>query len=251
VRITIVYDNTVFGGKVEPDWGFAAVVQTPETTILFDTGTKGTLLMDNLRALGFDPLSIDSVVLSHYHNDHTGGLQSILDVGGRPRVFMPSSFPGRLKTAAADKSDLVPVEKTLEVAPGIFSVIFSRPSGLFRRRMDEQALVATTPEGPVLITGCAHPGIISMVESVSTAPQYHADSEDPDSGRSIALVIGGFHLFKLSRRRVDQIIAEFQSMGVRQVMPAHCTGAGPISWFAEVYGENFISGGVGQTVGEI
>ena len=248
MRITLAYDNTVYEGSVQSDRGFAAVIESDSRTILFDTGTKGTLLMDNLHALGFDPSAIDSVVLSHHHDDHVGGLQSLLDTGARPRVYFPSSFPRRLTKTIADTTEVVPVVDSQEVVPGIFSVVFSRQDGLLRRRFDEQALVAVTTDGIVLVTGCAHPGILFMTEAVRAGLSALGHAKQDHSVHSIALVMGGFHLMRMSRRRFDQVITGFQSLGVQRIMPAHCTGVRQIAWFAETYGDNCVTGGVGQTI---
>ena len=61
-------------------------------TILFDTGGKGELLLSNMAAAGFMPDQIDSVVLSHAHGDHTGGLQDLLEINNEVKVFVPKNW---------------------------------------------------------------------------------------------------------------------------------------------------------------
>jgi len=79
VKIKILYDNTVFQSGLKPDWGFSCLVETPNRTILFDTGSNGSILLENMKKLDIDPLSIDEVFISHPHFDHVGGLSVFLN----------------------------------------------------------------------------------------------------------------------------------------------------------------------------
>ncbi len=76
--ITIVYDNNLPDKRLQTAWGFACVIEGLAETILFDTGGNGKLLLSNMAAAGFNPEQIDSIVLSHIHADHTGGLHAFL-----------------------------------------------------------------------------------------------------------------------------------------------------------------------------
>jgi len=93
VVITVIYDNNSSGKNLKTGWGFACLVQGTEKTILFDTGGDGFLLMKNLQKLTIDPEIIDIVFLSHIHEDHTGGLHSILRVNTEAVVYTLKSFP--------------------------------------------------------------------------------------------------------------------------------------------------------------
>jgi len=123
------------------------------------------------------------------------------------------------------------VSDPVEIVPGMFS------TGEISGAVPEQGLVVRTPEGIVVITGCAHPGIVKMVERSSEI----VDGE-------IALVVGGFHLGNYNTGQIDTIIADFRSMGVRQVTPTHCTGEEQITQIAKAYGEDYIPGGAGQVI---
>jgi 7,8-dihydropterin-6-yl-methyl-4-(beta-D-ribofuranosyl)aminobenzene 5'-phosphate synthase len=74
MKITILYDNTVFQSGLKPDWGFSCLVEAHNRTILFDTGSNGSILLENMKKLDIDPLSIDEVFISHSHFDHISGL---------------------------------------------------------------------------------------------------------------------------------------------------------------------------------
>jgi len=74
LTITIVYDNYQSDQRLSTAWGFSTLIEYGDYSLLFDTGGDGQILMENMRTLGIDPTRIDSVVLSHAHDDHTGGL---------------------------------------------------------------------------------------------------------------------------------------------------------------------------------
>jgi len=181
--------------------------------------------------LGIDPLSIEVVVLSHIHGDHTDGLPGLLKTGVRPRLYVPASFPSSFADGLPDEAELVRVSDPVEIYPGLHS------TGELGKSIVEQALVAETPEGAVVVTGCAHPGIVQIVRQTTRL----VDGE-------IALVVGGFHLGRASQSQVNAIIAELRDLGVRQVCPTHCTGEASIATFARSYGDGYVEGGVGRVI---
>jgi 7,8-dihydropterin-6-yl-methyl-4-(beta-D-ribofuranosyl)aminobenzene 5'-phosphate synthase len=101
----------------------------------------------------------------------------------------------------------------------------------------EQSLVLDTRQGLVVITGCAHPGIVSMVRR---ALELYRDQ--------IYLVLGGFHLGGKSPGELEGIIAEVRQLGVKKVAPCHCTGEQAMSMFAQEWGDDFIVNGAGRVI---
>ncbi len=184
-KLTIVYDNTTTDPQLSPDWGFAAVVETGGHT---------------------DPAFIEAIILSHQHDDHTGGLQALLATGVRPTVYVPAKFTRAFKRSVEAQTTLVEVSDAVEIVPGVHT---TRPIG----SIIEEALVVETGDGAVVITGCAHPGVVEIVR------EAQAVTNSP-----IALVVGGFHLASASESQVSSIIAELRQLGVQKVMPCHCTG---------------------------
>jgi len=72
MKVTIIYDNTVYKEDLQPDWGFSALVEVEGTPkILFDTGANGEILLNNMGRLNIDPASIEELFISHAHFDHT------------------------------------------------------------------------------------------------------------------------------------------------------------------------------------
>jgi len=101
----------------------------------------------------------------------------------------------------------------------------------------EQALVINTERGLVMITGCAHPGIVNMVKKVKELFK-----------KDIALVIGGFHLINTNKNEIERIVLEFKKLGVKYVAPCHCSGDIARGLFKRAYGNNFINVGTGSTI---
>lgn len=232
VTLTIVYDNHAYTPGLRADWGFACLIEREATTVLFDTGADGALLLENLSQLGSTPQMIDAVVLSHAHQDHTGGLAALLDAGATPVVYVPATFTTAFKQQVSARVPLVEVEGPSELLPGFTS------TGPVGTHIPEQALTVETPAGLVVITGCAHPGVAKLT---SVAAMYtHNDS--------IGLVLGGFHLGSTSATEVETIIDTLQVLNVQRVAPCHCTGARAQTQFAAAYGENYIDVGAGWTL---
>ncbi|MFO7676525.1 MAG: MBL fold metallo-hydrolase [bacterium] len=227
-RLVVVYDNRTLVEGLEPDWGFACVVMRGADTVLFDTGAKPAVLAANLAALGFGLTGFDRVVISHDHWDHNGGLEAAL---GRRcgRCWLPASasesLAARVRALGAEP---VRVAGPAELVPGI------RTTGEIAGDPPEQALVIATAAGPVVATGCAHPGVAAMCRAVSE--QF---------GLAPALVVGGFHLRESGPGQARAASAELEALGVRRVGPAHCTGEAARAVFEEEWGERCENVGCG------
>jgi 7,8-dihydropterin-6-yl-methyl-4-(beta-D-ribofuranosyl)aminobenzene 5'-phosphate synthase len=229
VTITVVYDNNPYDPRLQTAWGFGCLVEIGEKTILFDTGGDGVTLLRNVVTLEIEPTSIDTIVLSHVHADHTGGLTSLFAMGVRPTVYVPRSFPSDFKSRVWAYAELIEVKQAANIANGIYS------TGEMGTGIVEQALVLSMAKGLAVVTGCAHPGISEIVRRAKEI-----------GGDKIYLVLGGFHLGGANEERIKEIIVDFQRLGVRKVAPCHCTGNRAIALFREAYGEGFIQNGVGQ-----
>src|SRR6056297_1183032 len=91
MKLTIIYDNTTRDDALPPDWGFSCLVEAHGKTILFDTGARGRLLLDNMKKLGIDPQSVDELFISHDHWDHTGGMADFFAIREVP-CYVPEIF---------------------------------------------------------------------------------------------------------------------------------------------------------------
>jgi 7,8-dihydropterin-6-yl-methyl-4-(beta-D-ribofuranosyl)aminobenzene 5'-phosphate synthase len=232
VRFTVVYDNNAYDGNLRTAWGFACWVEVGEMTVLFDTGGDGATLLSNMAVLDLDPQAIDAVVLSHIHADHTGGLAGLLDAGARPTVYVPAAFPASFKADVQARTRLVQVTGAMELLPRIYT------TGQVGSDLVEQALVVETGVGLVVVTGCAHPGIVEMVRRAKEA-----------AAGDVVLAMGGFHLRGASQRQIEGIVDALRRLGVQQIAPCHCTGDRARRIFVDAYGTDCTLAGVGWVTG--
>ncbi len=231
ITLTVIFDNIAYLSDLTTDWGFSCVIQTDKDTVLFDTGSRGKILLQNMVKLKIDPQSIHSVVISHTHWDHLGGLDDFLAINPHVEVYIPNSTSQEdEKKIAARGVRSIRVELSHRIATGIFS------TGELAGEMPEQSIVIQTARGLVVVTGCAHPGIVNILSQVqSLFPR-----------EKINLAMGGFHLKSFSNEKVEQIIDLIQGLGIQQIAPSHCTGEAAIAIFSQRYQENFIQSGVGR-----
>jgi 7,8-dihydropterin-6-yl-methyl-4-(beta-D-ribofuranosyl)aminobenzene 5'-phosphate synthase len=229
LSISMVYNNVAFSDEVELGWGFSCVIRSSGRVILFDTGGDGRILLKNMTTLGINPREIDAVFLSHEHGDHVGGVTDFLRQNPNVAVYVPKSLFSTLNQKVKNPSTkIIPVSGPNRLYENIYS------TGEMGTWIKEQSLVLDTPKGVVVITGCAHPGILNIVRKAKEL--VHKD---------VCLVMGGFHLLNKNASEIDRIIRGLKDMGVQKVAPSHCTGEEAILQFKKAWGENFISGGCG------
>lgn len=231
LTITVTYDNNPYKQGLETDWGFSAYITGTEKTILFDTG-GGRPLLDNMEKLDIEPNSIDIVILSHIHGDHTGGLGSFLEKNTNVTIYLPESFPRKFKDSARNSgAKIVEVNEPMKICENVHS------TGQLGKLIKEQSLIIQTNKDLIVITGCAHPGIVKIVHKAKNLLKD-----------DIFLVMGGFHLEWATKGRIEKIISNFKQLGVRYVGPCHCSGQKARSLFEKHFGKNYIDIGVGKVI---
>ena len=232
ITITIVYDNNRYDSRLTTAWGFSCLVNLPQQAVLFDTGGDGKVLLDNMSKLGIDPEEIDVVALSHIHADHTGGLSNFLERNSKVTVYIPASFPQWLKDEVRTTgAKLEEIDEARELFDGTLT------TGELDGGIKEQSLLLRTPKGLVVITGCAHPGILNIAERAKEI------SED-----NIYLVMGGFHLIGASQSQINNIAEGLLQLGVEKVAPCHCSGDVARRLFGDHFGDNYIDCGAGKVI---
>jgi 7,8-dihydropterin-6-yl-methyl-4-(beta-D-ribofuranosyl)aminobenzene 5'-phosphate synthase len=236
VRLTYLYDNTVAVQGTKAEWGFACLIEGNGHTLLFDTGAQAAVLRQNMAALKVDPARIEAVVLSHEHSDHTVGLDALPSSPGLPvhlgeHFTLPPPAVAALERIGAKRVPMT-AGKPVQFFPG-----FTVSEEIARNNAYEDALILDTPEGSVVIVGCAHPGIVAMLRRIAETTK-----------KPIHMVIGGFHLLQTSPEEVKKIVADFKAMGIAWTGPTHCIGDGAMKLFREAYGDHFIAGSVGTVV---
>jgi len=230
--IKVVYDNNPYTQGLGTDWGFSTFITGADKNILFDTGGDGSLLSGNMKKLAVEPGSIDIVALSHIHGDHTGGLASFLQKNHKIEVFLPEAFPNKFKESVQEhQAKIVEVKQPTKICENVYS------TGQLGVWLKEQSLVIRTKAGLIVIIGCAHPGIVNIINTVKNSTK--AD---------ILLVMGGFHLEWATRGKIEKIISAFKQCGVQYVSPCHCTGEKAQSLLEKHFDKNYINIGVGKVI---
>jgi 7,8-dihydropterin-6-yl-methyl-4-(beta-D-ribofuranosyl)aminobenzene 5'-phosphate synthase len=232
ISLTILYDNNPYHKLLDTGWGFSCLIKGTEKTILFDTGGSGPVLLNNMRKLGISPLEADLVVLSHIHGDHVGGLFDFLRENPDVDVYIPDSFPADFRNRIkAHKAGVKPVAGPERICRGVYT------TGPLGRLLPEQSLVIRTDRGLIIVTGCAHPDIVAIVEK--------AKDLFPDE---VLLVLGGFHLLGESERGLNAVISRLRRLGVQGAGPCHCSGDAARELFRREWKESYIAVGVGRVI---
>ena len=229
--ITTLYDDYSFNTDLMKGHGFSCLNRGTEKTVLFDIGSD--IVLKNMEELKISPGSIDVLVVSHNHPDHIGGMFHFLKKNNNVIMYIPQSFPeffkNNLKNAGVTYVD---IQNPVKIFENVYS------TGEMGTWIRENALVIRTAKGLVVITGCAHPGIMNMLKKAKEI----FPKED------VYLAMGGFHMPNMDNQTIKEIISRFRKGKVNKVAPCHCTGDLAISLFKEEYGDDFISGGVGKEI---
>ena len=234
LKITVVYDNYLYKEGLKTGWGFSCVIEGAGKTILFDTGGDAPTLLYNMEKLGIHPENIDTIVLSHIHGDHVGGLFGFLRENSNVTVHLLKSFDKRFKEDVRSLgAKVVEIHEPAEICKGIYTI------GEMGFWIKEQSLIVNTDKGLIVITGCAHPGIVNIVAKAKELLD-----------KNVLLVMGGFHLMGKSRNEIGKIIDDFRKLGVRYVGASHCSGDTAREMFKNEYGKYFINVGVGRVIRE-
>jgi 7,8-dihydropterin-6-yl-methyl-4-(beta-D-ribofuranosyl)aminobenzene 5'-phosphate synthase len=267
-KVTILYD--AFGDRktLTKDWGFSALVEHDGKRILFDSGNNAEIFERNLKALGVDLTKIDFAVISHRHADHATGVKYLLKVNPAVTIYVPAdgangfggnaipaaflrpdaSLPEKMRYFGGtppehmnsgklyDTGNFVLVSKLTEVAPGIFLVpTVSQKKGTLE--MPELTLAVKRPNGLLLVDGCSHAGIETILEAASAI--------DPRT----EIVFGGLHLVTTPVEEIDTLVANLQAKWkVERIAPGHCTGEPAFARLEKAYGEKYVYAGLGTTV---
>ncbi|MEA4869338.1 MAG: MBL fold metallo-hydrolase [Christensenella sp.] len=244
MKLTVLVDNHTYIDRYylgEPAVSY--LIEDGEHLILFDMGYSDVFL-ENAKRMGIDLGRVTDIVLSHGHNDHTGGLPAFFARFTQPvRLFAHLSAFLPKRHQGADAGSPMPLYELprwvslqlgakprrvsehiwcLGEVPRIFPFELDRAVGETLSSCgccwesdtlrDDTALVLALPEGAFVVTGCAHAGVCN---TVAYAKQVSGAS------RTLGL-LGGFHLFETGEA-LDRTLAELRNLGVERVYPAHCT----------------------------
>lgn len=208
--------------------------------MLFDLGSSDVFIK-NAKLLGKDLSKVQNVIISHGHYDHAGGLKHLSTSGAhfkvfvREEIFLPKysgeRFAGIDWSNVQGLFDFVKVTgKLTQLSDSIYIFgpvemknDFEEPDPNFyivkegkkvRDFFEEELnLVIDEGDGIILITGCAHRGIVNIVEEALEL-----------FGKRIKLLLGGFHLYKASLQRIEMVVEKLGTHKIDEILPYHCTG---------------------------
>jgi 7,8-dihydropterin-6-yl-methyl-4-(beta-D-ribofuranosyl)aminobenzene 5'-phosphate synthase len=273
IHITTLSENTAAIPGLLAEWGLSILAEVDGQKILLDAGL-GNSTVHNALFLGMDLSTIDKIVLSHSHVDHTGGLRELLgtmrkqvEIIAHPDIWVPKYIkrPGEEDyryigipfareelegLGASFVLDKEPVWITDHIVTTgeipmltdyeqIDPILYAREENDFRPDplRDDRALVIKTDLGLVVITGCAHRGIINTLR--------HA--QELTGVEAIDTVVGGTHLIRAGAEQLELTIANLQEMGIQRLGVSHCTGAQASIRLAEEFGEIFFLNNAGTS----
>ena len=228
MEIKILYDNKTVKSGILAGWGFSCLV---DNSVLFDTGEDAGRLLNNMREMGTGVSCVEDIVISHDHWDHAGGLEGILGKKEGIKVYGCPGFSGEFKKKVKNfNGQLVELKNFAEIRKNIFAT-GTIPGTYKGRNIEEQALVIKTPKGITIVTGCAHPGVIKIVEKV----------KEKFSEEKLYCVLGGFHLQDKRKEETTDVAGKLRTMGVLKAGPAHCSGEEAMGIFREKFGKDFLA----------
>lgn len=233
-QITILYDSIGEHPAMRSDWGFAAYIEFSGMRILFDTGNNTEILKQNSKAAKVDLSTIDFVVISHWHDDHTAGLDYLLKINPDIPIYVPMDYSS--SGTKQNKFKITQLSEISEISKNIFIISSLRDkSGL--SKLQELTLALRTSQGLVLVVGCSHPGIQQIVEA--------ATKIDP----TILNIFGGFHLLRTPVKKVNTIARTLRNdYKVQKISPGHCTGEIANQEFLNIFQDDFVHAGIGTVI---
>lgn len=216
-------------------WGVSFLIGDD---LLFDTFGDPDVLLNNMRKFNIDIAKIKYIVLSHDDWDHISGLWYLLPNRKDITVYICPGFQqGIKKRIASFGVRVVEVEPFMEIKEDIFST-GKMEASCAGRVIFEQALVIKFLKNLTIITGCAHPGIINIMDIV----------KDRFQKEKIFSILGGLHLKDNPRGVNLEIIGKLHEAGIRRIIPMHCTGKYATRIMCDVFGYNFIKAREGDSI---
>lgn len=271
--VTVIVENEALNDQLQAEHGLSMLIQAGGKTILFDTG-QGDAFKHNIQMLGIDLKSIDALVLSHGHYDHTGGIAYVLDqnpgvpIYAHPAVLKRrySIYPDKAPHNVAmpemlrDRMLALPPDQWRKVtepemiAPGVLlsgqiprkhpnedtgGPFFDDAQGLCPDCLpDDMALSISTPQGRVIVCGCCHSGLLNTIHHFE-----QCSSNVPLHG-----LIGGLHLKNASNERLAATQRELEKLHPSFIVPNHCSGERIYTILKEMKPITLRSGSAGSVI---
>jgi 7,8-dihydropterin-6-yl-methyl-4-(beta-D-ribofuranosyl)aminobenzene 5'-phosphate synthase len=273
MKITIICENTVGRRIGLGEHGFSAFIETDKGNYLFDTGSGHSVVRNSLE-LNKDLRTIKNIFLSHGHYDHTGGLPEVLklkgkvDVHAHPHVFLDRihvikengketkkfvGLPYKKKYLELLGANFILHKDFTEIDKGVFltgevprKTSFEKPDPVLLAEIDgkinqdifsdDQSLILDTEKGLILVLGCAHSGMINIINFVI----------DKTGKENFYALLGGTHLDFLTQEQLEASIKALKKIEIEKIGVCHCTGMRAAFRLHREFGERFFYGHVGS-----
>jgi 7,8-dihydropterin-6-yl-methyl-4-(beta-D-ribofuranosyl)aminobenzene 5'-phosphate synthase len=228
--LVILVDNNPYRPGLETAWGLSIYVELDGLSFLFDTGPDPSLLEANVAKLGADLSRLNFVMISHAHRDHTSGLKLVASIKPGIKVYIPPD-PDLARYIRGIGLRPIVVNNTMEVSSRVYVIkpLYGPPL--------EDAVAINTSKGLLVLVGCSHPGVVSIVKQALN-----------DTGVKPYIVIGGLHMFGASVSEVEEVVTRLLELGVEKVYPLHCSGDEVREYLAHYYRDAYGEGGVGLEI---
>jgi 7,8-dihydropterin-6-yl-methyl-4-(beta-D-ribofuranosyl)aminobenzene 5'-phosphate synthase len=263
MRITTLVENSPnpHHSALIPEHGLSFYIEHRGHTFLSDVGASD-IFAKNARLLGLDLARVEALAITHHHFDHGGGLPHFFEENQQAKVYMcqsesedvivkslfkPDWYVGLDQSVLKKYTDrIIYLAENREILPGVhlllnIPLLYPKPGGSKRMKIKigrktiedtfdhEMATVLEGDDGLVLLTGCAHRGVLNMIAATKAA--------FPDL--SIKAVIGGFHLVWDNKMRIKQIGKALLESDIPVISTGHCTGAPACSVLKTILGDRF------------
>ncbi len=268
VKITTLSENTANYGFLA-EWGLSILIEVDGLRILMDTGLSFSAV-HNAQLMGIDLSTIDRIVLSHGHADHTGGLREVLKIKGEVEIIAHPDI-WTAKYVERDQEGVkycgIPysreelesrgahfnlMREPVHISDNVMTTgeipmlleyedvennLFVKEDGALQQDplADDLALIIDADFGLVVILGCAHRGIVNTLR--------HA--QNITGKELIYAAIGGTHLFRASDERIEHTIADLREMGIQRLGVSHCTGFRASARLAQEFEDAFFLNNAG------
>lgn len=271
VRITTLSENTANYGYLA-EWGLSILVEVDGARILMDTGLSFSAVY-NAQLIGVDLSTIDLIVLSHGHADHTGGLREVLKIKGEVEVIAHpdiwaakhvqrnkegvqyNGIPFLREELESHGARFNLVREPIHITENVMTTgeipmfsgyeeiennLFVKEAGTLHPDplADDLALIIDTDFGLVVILGCAHRGVVNTLRYAQNL-----------TGKELVYAaIGGTHLFRASEERLEKTIADIREIGIQRLGVSHCTGFRASARLAQEFEDIFFMNNAGTCV---
>jgi 7,8-dihydropterin-6-yl-methyl-4-(beta-D-ribofuranosyl)aminobenzene 5'-phosphate synthase len=271
LEAVVLRDNSVARDGLKAGHGLSMLLRTSVGSIIFDCGDSAET-WENADTMGVDLTEVCCVALSHGHYDHTNGLPALLQrlggamVIGHPAIFEPRwadrregereyigppasrgelEAMGAMFELSADSVAVAPDVITTGEVPRVSELAPESPHLLVERDgrvteddfIDDLSLTARMEDGNVLLTGCAHAGLVNIVARATEL-----------TGRCPVAVAGGTHLARETEERIALVAEDIHERGVRQIVPMHCSGERGAELLEKHFAGETLRAGVGSTI---